>query len=444
MRPRLPVSPILPCLILACPLALNATDTELFAEYDQSVEAVVSHANQRLASVEDPMIERHLRSIRSLVELERLRITVLGDGVSDDHVAESLRLTEVIAGGLSDAIYREADLIPGGRRSLIMSFVSGIDASIQYYALSLPTGFDPEVTYPLVVSLHGSGPSHPLFYPHVHFAPFPEDAEPPDPRDDPFVRIMPWGRGNAGYVEYAERDVWECIDDLHTMVTTDPDRRYLTGHSMGARGAWNYAARQPDYWAAVNLNALPLGKGSRDIADVRFAPNLQHLPMRIWLGQQDRPRYPVDARNVVAALQAVGNEPLLVSDPEAGHSPPREQRPVALAWLLEHRRERPDSFRFMTDRPHYRGIWGVRMSPVQGPAVMQTFSCVVQGNRVTVVSHGADGIAIDPGPEGLDLGESGSVIWNGEIVHEGAYPEGGVYAGDVVGLRRMQDRRDRR
>ena len=35
----------------------------------------------------------------------------------------------------------------------------------------------------------------------------------------------------------------------------DPDRIYLTGHSMGGHGTWHLAANDPDRWAAIAPSA---------------------------------------------------------------------------------------------------------------------------------------------------------------------------------------------
>jgi hypothetical protein len=43
----------------------------------------------------------------------------------------------------------------------------------------------------------------------------------------------------------------EVLADAESSYQTDPDRTYLTGHSMGGHGAWYLGATYPDRWAAI-------------------------------------------------------------------------------------------------------------------------------------------------------------------------------------------------
>ena len=47
------------------------------------------------------------------------------------------------------------------------------------------------------------------------------------------------------------------LDDVLQRYNVDPKRVYLTGISMGGYGAWDFASRYPEYFAAVAPYLLP-------------------------------------------------------------------------------------------------------------------------------------------------------------------------------------------
>src|SRR5205807_137874 len=126
------------------------------------------------------------------------------------------------------------------------TFLSEIDGSVQYYALN-PAQKDrhrPDGAPALFLSLHGAaveaigqasayeGKSWGHLVAPTNRRPYGFDWE-------------DWGRMDAMEVlEIAQRD-------LHT----DPNRVYLTGHSMGGHGTWQIGAHFPDKFAAIGPSA---------------------------------------------------------------------------------------------------------------------------------------------------------------------------------------------
>lgn len=99
------------------------------------------------------------------------------------------------------------------------------------------------------------------------------------------ILLAPLGRGTKGYRDMAEDDVWQSMEITESLFAIDPDRRYLTGFSMGCSGAFRLAACKPDLWAAINLAA-----GFHDSSatrDVSLVPNLPDVPIYIWCGKDD-------------------------------------------------------------------------------------------------------------------------------------------------------------
>jgi pimeloyl-ACP methyl ester carboxylesterase len=66
-----------------------------------------------------------------------------------------------------------------------------------------------------------------------------------------YVVAAPNGRGDRYYSGEGEQDVLDVIDDVQRRCRVDPDRVYLTGHSMGGWGTWYLGLRHPGRFAAI-------------------------------------------------------------------------------------------------------------------------------------------------------------------------------------------------
>jgi pimeloyl-ACP methyl ester carboxylesterase len=145
------------------------------------------------------------------------------------------------------------------------TFLSDIDRSVQYYAVTPPTDFSPDKKYGLVLSLHGAAVEawnqSRAYSPHdwcyivsaTNRRPFGFDWE-------------DWGR----------LDALEVLDHAVSSFNIDPERIYLTGHSMGGHGTWNVGVLHTDRFATLGPSAgwssfdsyggarTPKGKGVRE------------------------------------------------------------------------------------------------------------------------------------------------------------------------------------
>jgi predicted esterase len=379
------------------------------------IEALGARVDELASASPSPLFTRHLRSTQALVTAEWNRAMMVVEEDGDQRAQEALTFAQRILDGLKGQAGNWQEYA-GGRRSLVFARISRWDQTLQYYALSLPENWDPERAYPLVVNLHGMGPGHPLFYVGIHFGPRNEDAPVLEPALEPHFRLAPWGRGNNGYREQAEDDVWEAIADVKKTFLIDEDRQYLTGHSMGGGGAWALGLRAPDQWAAVCIvsggtwGARPgLGLGI----------NAAHLPVRIWHGEADGAVSVEQAHRMQEELREYGNEPEMVIVPGQGHSCPPEEQRANTAWLLQHERARPDEFSYVSDSRRHAGVWGVRMARDARISYQPSFQCRIEGQTVHVDSEGTDELTIDLGEGGLGLSGDVVVNWQGEQAYEG-------------------------
>jgi len=216
----------------------------------------------------------------------------------------------------------------------------GVEDSIRFaFLVLLPDGFDPEVAYPVVVFLHhgwdryrgtdndGMMLSTPLFagpnaltssamrhrFPAIVFVPQMVGV-----RSEGDVRHE-WAAftnidGETGNATSAEEPssnaalAWGALDALvaHRLSiegatpTVEPSRVYVTGHSMGGLGTWDWLPRRPDFFAAgVPMAGFP---------DHAKAPALVDMPIWAFHHEIDCYNTVEGTTTMVERIEAAGGE----------------------------------------------------------------------------------------------------------------------------------------
>ncbi len=139
-------------------------------------------------------------------------------------------------------------VVPPGT-TYAQTFVSEIDGSVQYYgvvprAAGAASGAASPGKPALVVSLHGAG---------VEGI---GQARAYQPKDWAVI-VAPTNRRPYGFdwEDWGRLDALEVAADAARRFDTDPQRAYLTGHSMGGHGTWQIGATLPGTWAAIAPSA---------------------------------------------------------------------------------------------------------------------------------------------------------------------------------------------
>ncbi|GAA0553533.1 carboxylesterase family protein [Chitinophaga japonensis] len=135
------------------------------------------------------------------------------------------------------------------------TFVSNIDGSVQYYSVSpqVPaTGKAPA----LFLSVHGAEVQA-INQARAYV------------QKDWGVLVAPTNRRPRGFnwEDWGRLDALEVLEQAQQTFQPDPERIYLTGHSMGGHGTWYLGATYPGKWAAIApCSGYPtlLGYGSAD------------------------------------------------------------------------------------------------------------------------------------------------------------------------------------
>lgn len=144
-------------------------------------------------------------------------------------------------------IYAEFDLaVRAPDEKHKRTFVSQIDNSVQYYAVTpAQPGHAAKAHRPaLFLSLHGASvqaTNQAFSYGHKHWG----------------VVVAPTNRRPFGFdwEDWGRLDAMEVLELAEERFQTDPNRTYLTGHSMGGHGTWSLGAHFPGRFAAIAPSA---------------------------------------------------------------------------------------------------------------------------------------------------------------------------------------------
>ena len=123
------------------------------------------------------------------------------------------------------------------------TFISEIDGSVQYYSVAPQKGGHQDGAA-LFLSVHGA---------EVEAI---SQARAYQPKDWGTL-VAPTNRRPRGFnwEDWGRIDALEVLEIAKEEYQPDPQRIFLTGHSMGGHGTWYLGATYPDYWAAIALAA---------------------------------------------------------------------------------------------------------------------------------------------------------------------------------------------
>lgn len=198
------------------------------------------------------------------------------------------------------------------------------------YTVFVPSSYQAGTPAPLVVDLHGLNIT-PLM--QILFDGTTDLAE-----ERGFIVVAPMGFSVAGWWgaragnpvetaqvkpgtdqryavgELSEIDAMRVLDMMLENYSIDPDRIYLTGHSMGGAGTYYLGAKYNDVWAGI----APLA-GAGGIQDAEAAQRYRSLPTLVMHGEMDSIVPASTSRRSVRWLQSVGAPHLYLEFPQKDH-----------------------------------------------------------------------------------------------------------------------------
>jgi predicted peptidase len=127
-----------------------------------------------------------------------------------------------------------------------------------------------------------------------------------------YIVACPKGREPASmYTGSAEQDVLDVIATVERDYKVDPDRVYMTGHSMGGFGTWSIAIDHPELFAAI----APISGGG----DPKKIDRIARIPEFVVHGDNDNTVSVQRSREMVEAGKKVGAEIKYIEVPGGTH-----------------------------------------------------------------------------------------------------------------------------
>jgi pimeloyl-ACP methyl ester carboxylesterase len=198
-----------------------------------------------------------------------------------------------------------------------------VDGSVQFYGVRPPTGEAPDDGFSLALSLHGAGVGA-----HGQVNSY-------SPKDWAYV-VAPTNRRPFGFdwEEWGRLDGLETLDDAMEIFDIDPTRVYVTGHSMGGHGTWQFGVHQADRFRVVGPSAgwnsfytyggsqKPTGPFARARASsdtINYVGNLANRAVYIIHGDADDNVPISEAYLMQEAVEPIADEFYFHIEPGAGH-----------------------------------------------------------------------------------------------------------------------------
>ncbi len=240
-----------------------------------------------------------------------------------------------------------------------MIFIARFDGVEQRYILWQPDAVPEVEGRGAIIALHGHGSDRRQFI--------------RDSRDEcravrdmaqkyAMVVLAPDYRAPASWMgPAAESDLLQLIEDYRRRY--NPERIILAGGSMGAASALTFAACHPEIVdGVVAMNGIAnhveydnfqeaisasFGGNKSERPDeykrrsAEFAAEDLLMPIAFTLGGADEVTPPESIRRLVAKLQALGRNPLLIERPNGGHATNYEDACKALEHVLHRPDQRP-------------------------------------------------------------------------------------------------------
>jgi predicted peptidase len=214
------------------------------------------------------------------------------------------------------------------------------------YQVFVPAAYTPSTSWPVILFLHGSGErgSDGLLQTEIGLG----SAIRRHLDRYPAIVVFPQAPLLGNWHDRASRIALGALDQTIAAFSTDPNRVYLTGISMGGNGTWYLAYRHPQRFAAVvticgwvsetehRRGALPARTAQPFL---ELARQIRDLPTWVFHGEADTAVPVEESRLVVDALRAVGAQVLYTELPGVGHNSwdAAYRSPDLPVWLLSQR-----------------------------------------------------------------------------------------------------------
>jgi poly(3-hydroxybutyrate) depolymerase len=350
-------------------------------------------------SVPSPLRQLSLPGVSyRLVQAQRQIDALLDTSQFSTGYAEALQTVDETLAQLQQ-IDAGADPYAGATGYVDRAYRSELDGTLQPYFTYVPTNFDPQKIYPLVVVLHGFGGGSRGAINNLLGM-----GDQPSP-DCQYIVVAPSNRSNIGYTNrIGEDDIWRTIADVKSLYPIDDNRIYLTGMSMGGGGTWHLGLRHPDRFAAIvpicGSTDWRLWAGDSPPSQLRqqvldadnplsFAENAACLPILAAHGEADPVVTVEHSRRMVTRLQELDCSVKYEEYPGVGHVSWNNTYADGriLEWFGQHVRDpRPRRIAYVTTDPgRYGQNYWIRIEALIQPYIPGRIAARVEATNLIVV-----------------------------------------------------------
>jgi predicted esterase len=277
---------------------------------ERGLAADFAAAKARAAKIQETLKAKHRDALVAAVPSADYRLSLFdlarAAEINFDRMDFRAMLKE--ATSMLDALDAGNDPFAARRGEFKKAYRSKVDSTLQPYQVFVPAAYDKSNSFPLVIALHGMGGDENSYFQSYAQGAFKVEAE-----KHGYLVACPKGRKPASmYIGDAEKDVMDVIAEMRRDYNIDPDRIYLTGHSMGGYGTWSVAMNHPEVFAAL----APVSGGANNPAAMS---KIAHIPQLVVHGDTD-PTVPVErSRVMVAAGKKLGAEIKYIEVPGGDH-----------------------------------------------------------------------------------------------------------------------------
>jgi len=197
------------------------------------------------------------------------------------------------------------------------------------YLLFLPKDYEKSAKqWPVILYLHGGSPRGEDISQMKRWGLTGKvEADP----DFPFIVVSP--QCHTGEIWTDVDALAAILDEVALSHRVDPDRVYVTGHSMGGRGALYAAYKMPDRFAAV-VSLAPVS------LITAWGGKLAKLPLWLFHGPNDQFTPLKEVEELARATETAGGHPQLTVLPERDHYIlDVYDRPDLYKWIAEQKRK---------------------------------------------------------------------------------------------------------
>ena len=263
---------------------------------------------------------------------------------------------------------------------------------------------------PLVVALHGTTGDQNTFFENPQYLrhPIVQAAE-----KYGMLVVCPYAREPREYRGTAEYEVFKTMAEVQKSHRVDPNRIYLTGHSMGGTGTGYLALHYPDVFAA----AAPL---SAHLGMTWLMPNNRHVPFWWIAGTEESPQYLLALEAFGEGMRKLGNPVRTTLVEKQAHYGSVQDMDMVLQWLGQHRLVRaPREYEFVVDTPFHGQAYWTRVDELVNPSRIGSLAVRLEGARIQVTPRNVRRFVVFAEPRIMSLDQPLSVAIQGDRVFAG-------------------------